>query len=66
MVEDETGGTCSTCGEDVKGQTSWGDIDIGWKRILQDRQCTYNVPLRCVRVTTVAVRKAISITYSES
>ena len=26
-------------------------------KIKQDRQCTYNVPLRCVRATTVAVEK---------
>jgi len=57
MVEDETGGTCSTCGEDVKGQTSWGDLDIGWKIILQDRQCTYNVTWRRVPVTIIAVGK---------
>jgi len=48
MVEDETGETCSTCGEDVKGQTNREDLDIGWKIILQDRQCTYNVTVRCL------------------
>jgi len=31
----------------------------------QGRQCTYNVTLRRVRATIVAVKKAISITYSE-
>lgn len=61
MVEDETGETCSTCGEDVKGQTNWEDLDIGWKIILQDRQCTYNVTVRCLRVTTVAVEKQLHI-----
>jgi hypothetical protein len=32
----------------------------------QDRQCTYNVTLSRVRPTTVAVKKAISITCSMS
>jgi len=27
------------------------------------RQCTYNATLRCVRATTVAVEKAMNITY---
>jgi len=31
----------------------------------KDRQCMYNVTERRVRVTVVAVGKAISITYSE-
>jgi len=31
----------------------------------QDRQCTYSTTLRRVRVTTVAVGKAISFTHSE-
>ena len=31
----------------------------------QDRQCTYNVTLRRVRVTTVAVEKIISNIYAE-
>jgi hypothetical protein len=31
----------------------------------QNRQCTYNVILARVRVTTVAVEKQLSITYSE-
>jgi hypothetical protein len=31
----------------------------------QDRQCTYKITCLCVRVTIVAVVKAISITYSE-
>ena len=30
----------------------------------QDRQCTYNITLRRVRVTIVAVEKTVSITYS--
>lgn len=32
----------------------------------QDRQCTYNVTMRHIHATTVAVRKAKSITYSKS
>ena len=31
----------------------------------QDKQCTYNVTLRCVRVTIVPAEKAISIKYYE-
>jgi len=31
----------------------------------QEWQCTYNVTLKCVRVSTVAVERAKSITYSE-
>ena len=31
----------------------------------QDRQCTYNVTVRRVRVTIVAVEKSVSVTYSE-
>ena len=33
--------------------------------IKQDKQCTYNVTLRRVRATIVAVEKAKSTTYSE-
>jgi hypothetical protein len=35
-----------------------------WHRLRADRQCTYNVKLRCVRVTVVVVDKQ-NITYSE-
>jgi len=28
------------------------------KRVTEDRQCAYNVTLRCVRVTTVTVKKS--------
>jgi hypothetical protein len=37
----------------------------GFSSEKQDTQCTYNVTFRRVRVTIVAVQKAISITYSE-
>ena len=33
--------------------------------IRKDRQFTYNVRLRCVRVTTITAEKVISITYFE-
>ena len=37
-----------------------------WRgKVKQERKCTYNVTLRRVRVTIVAVERAISITYSE-
>jgi hypothetical protein len=38
-------------------------VQCGWEK--PDRQCAYNVTMRRVRVTIVAVGKAISITYSE-
>jgi len=38
---------------------------ITCKSCERDRQCTYNVTLRCVCATIDAVEKAISITYSE-
>ena len=34
-------------------------------QIKQDRPCSFNVTSRCVRATTVAVEKQLSITYSE-
>jgi hypothetical protein len=40
-------------------------VYIRCKRCKQDKQCTYNVTLRRVRVTTVEVEKKKSITYSE-
>jgi hypothetical protein len=33
------------------------DPDLGGKMVLQDRQCTYIITLRRVRVTTDAVKK---------
>ena len=39
-------------------------VIIVWKT-KQDRQCTYNVTLRRVRLTIVAVEKAVSITQPE-
>ena len=39
------------------------DSDLGGKMVLQDRQRTYTVTLRRVRVTTAAVKKALTIKY---
>jgi len=51
------GGTC----RDFVTEDS--DSNIQKFIIEQDRNCTYNVILRRVRVTTVAVEKAISIKH---
>jgi hypothetical protein len=39
------------------------DPDLGGKILLQDRQRTYTVTLRRIRVTTAAVKKALTIKY---
>ena len=42
---------------DAHKQLGWFVISIIAQRTKQDRQCTYNVTLRRVRATTVAVEK---------
>jgi hypothetical protein len=41
------------------------DPDLGGKMVLQDRQCKYTATVRRVRVTTGAVKKALTIKYYE-
>jgi hypothetical protein len=41
------------------------DLNVNERIILQDGHCMYNVTLRQIHATTVAVEKSISITYSE-
>jgi uncharacterized protein YgbK (DUF1537 family) len=45
-------------------QTATKASNMAHLRLKQERQCTYNVTLRRVRVTIVALKK-ISITYSQ-
>jgi hypothetical protein len=47
----------------LESKMSLEDPDLGGKMILQDRQYTCTVTLRSIRVTTAAVKKALTIKY---
>ena len=60
------GGNKKNQSENLQGTHHFEEVDIeGRITLQQDRQCTYNVPSRCIRLTIVAVETAVSIKYSE-